>query len=186
MKICQDPLHQHPGHIGVNRIIEQSGNQKWVTSKQLLKDFKDGKKRYLHKFFNTWNEVKNYDIGWLSGMFDGEGYCSGKVKKGVRCGITQRSGNILNKISRILNELNINYSSIKTGNKNKDIITYQIKGGLTEISKLFGIIRPERLIEKFENLLFTGELAYQLSAINKCEVINVRELKDDWVCGIET
>jgi Rad3-related DNA helicase len=132
------------------------GVAKWVEASNLKKLHKrNGFSKYwsIIKLMPTWKESNSYNAGWLSGIMDGEGCLSlhqGERNRFVpRISISQKEGFVLEKIKNILSEFNFNYSEFKT--TGKDMRGISLLGNFSEVLRLLGQIRPNRLLNKFTN-----------------------------------
>lgn len=84
----------------------------------------------------------SYESGWLAGLFDGEGSLS---KKGT-LSVAQRPGLVLDRLKQTLGDFGVSFRHYV--GKGADSLT--IQGGLMEIARLLGTVRPERLISKLD------------------------------------
>ncbi len=121
----------------------RTGNSFTWTSTSLLTTSTE-----LIKLLPEWQQEKSYEAGWLAGMFDGEGWFSRpNIKQGgVQIGIAQNEGPTLYKIHELLTRFGVQFSS----NPHVKCKKVQVLGTSGEKLRLLGVIRPERLISKFE------------------------------------
>lgn len=106
----------------------------WIRTDQL----EPGDKiRYL----GEWDHEDNADVGYVSGIFDGEGHFSSGT-----LAFSQRPGPVLDKTIEILEryKFKLRITEPTTGCK-----TVRILGGIHEIARALGIFRPIRLVPKF-------------------------------------
>lgn len=115
----------------------------WVAAKDLTIG-----ERIARVFDGTWDPIDSYDVGWLSGLYDGEGYLSaGKDRSGPNIlGISQKPGAVLENAKRILGDLGFEYSD--KVHESSGVATLKTKGGFPEIMRALGTIRPLRLLPK--------------------------------------
>lgn len=149
-------------------------NSKWHTAKQLYKSshyygkeskYKDRQGRMglrnnnppikFSRVLPVWETKTDYSAGYLAGFFDGEGSCSQRLKKPRRgwperiftINGYQNDNAMLNTALRYLSQHEILYSTYKhDGHNNTNI---QIRGGIAEKLRFLGMIRPPRLLDKF-------------------------------------
>ncbi len=168
--IMEDESHvscslEHPWLVAT----KLSRNQKWMSTKDLMRDLSLGRKRYMHKFFDTWDNLQDSsDIerswlsGWLAGMAEGEGFLSFGNRKGVQCGISQIEGDVFTRICTAMDELGFRYSIMKKGGTNLNVLSASPRGGWRSIAEMIGSIRSKRLIDKFTVGLTDGTFHKQL------------------------
>lgn len=161
-----------------------SRNQKWLTTKDLIRDLKLGRNRYLLRYFETWKEKKDYDGGYLAGVFDGEGCVSlGHENGGGFClSLSQKDNEVFRKCVEILKVLNINYAVYFNENTKVNIIS--IKGKMHEKFKLFGKIKPKRLISNFNKKFIDKNLDLQSFKLVKIKNIYYQGIQK--LIGMET
>lgn len=126
--VCTD---EHPWLITSEG---KSKNTRWVQTQKLrpgqqIRAITDG----------TWESATDFDSGWLSGMYDGEGWVNDSV-----VGLSQKNGPLLDKASRLLGERGFRPAKQP---RNNDIGNLVISRA-TETFRLLGTLRPERLIAK--------------------------------------
>ncbi|RLG55574.1 MAG: hypothetical protein DRN95_07735, partial [Candidatus Hydrothermarchaeota archaeon] len=147
----------------------------WKTTKELLVNSKTvegnepkgtkGKdlSTAVYKNFEVVDELLTKDIGWLAGMFDGEGSLyNRKDAKGFSISISQKIGPELDKICRILDNIKVSYHvSTRTPEDtaanypeafkhNLDIGVVTLTGGYVALLRFLQLVRPERLITKLD------------------------------------
>jgi hypothetical protein len=106
----------------------------WIRTDQL--QFGD-KIRYL----GEWDYENNSDVGYVAGIFDGEGHFSNGT-----LAFAQRPGPVLDKAVDILTQykFNLRITNVTGGCK-----LVRVLGGIPEIARAVGIFRPVRLTPKF-------------------------------------
>mgnify|MGYP000039721627 FL=1 len=111
-----------------------SGGTKWLTTEQLVFRGRrlDGKlstgglesKTWISKYMHPSEEIMTKDVGWLAGMFDGEGSLSNRGSfNGYSVSISQKLGRELDKIGNILSSIGVNHSA-QHHEKNRFVNTY--------------------------------------------------------------
>ena len=131
-----------------------TGEHLWLTKKPYSSELNWVKTKNLKpgdmiRYTDTWVTDKTYDAGYLSGMFDGEGYYS---KQGL-LGIAQNKGQVLDNLVELLTERGCDISTTLK-EEGKDCIDITINGGSSEKMKFLGSIRPRRLLAKFTNQFY--------------------------------
>lgn len=124
-------------HLWLARISDKHPYQ-WYKTTDLL-----GK--IVNQYFSVSEPLLDYESGWLSGMYDGEGWIRSR-RDGI--GIAQNPGASLDRIKKILSENNFSISE-SIVNTSSDCKRITINGGLYENIRLLSIFRPERLIEAY-------------------------------------
>ena len=131
-----------------------TGEHLWLTKKSYSSELNWVKTKNLKpgdmiRYTDTWGTDKTYDAGYLSGMFDGEGYYS---KQGL-LGIAQNKGQVLDNLVELLTERGCDISTTLK-EEGRDCIDITINGGSSEKMKFLGSIRPRRLLAKFTNQFY--------------------------------
>ena len=122
----------------------QSKNDKWLRTDQL----KVG--HHLNRYVNIWEQVNNRDIGWLAGLFDGEGSlilrCGQRNPTVMRIVLSQKLGQVLDKAKSLLDEYGFKTELrvLRTG-----VANLFVNGGLKEHLRFLGQVRPDRLLTKY-------------------------------------
>ena len=162
-----------------------SRNQQWLTAERIATDIAENRKRYMHKFIEPWKFNTSREAGWLSGMYDGEGYFSFLNRGGVQLGICQKEGLLLEEIKRL--HTLIGFCSNRLTNTGTNTVTYQLKGGWREMMRLIGTLKPLRLLNTFKTGLESGNLSKQLNGLDTpLQVVKAYNEGEEWVIGIET
>lgn len=107
----------------------------WICTKDLTTDM------HIRHFVSPWETENDYNAGWLAGMFDGEGWITGR-----RVCIAQNPGPVLDQIEKLLQERNYK-KSIRRQRKDRVCMAIEV-GGRRESMRLLGSIRPKRLLTK--------------------------------------
>ena len=140
-------------------VDKKSQGMKWVRTDAL----KAGDKiRYM----NTWEVEDTADIGYVSGIFDGEGelYTGGSYN----LSFSQLPGPVLDKAVEILerHKFRLTFSNHPSGTTR-----VRIAGGVTEIMRCLGLFQPVRLLSKFRGTLDDRRLTSQAPV----EVVSVED-----------
>jgi hypothetical protein len=175
-----DASAEHPWLVAT----KQSGNQRWASTKDIAVALAAGRPRFMHRFLDTWTTDTSRDGGWLAGLWDGEGYLSYQ-RRGTLAGVSQNPGAVLEEAERQMAARGIKYTNTSTGAA--DVRTLQVKGGWREIARLFGTVRPLRLLNKFGEMIDSSEFDKQMDGKGEpSEIIGAYHLGEQWVAGIET
>jgi len=175
---------EHPWLVAT----KASGNQKWVTARDIANDLRLGRTRHIHRYFSPWKERKSREAGWLSGIYDGEGHLSTKNRRGIQMGVAQNPGIVLDAITETLT--NFGYTDFRlapAGATTSKVMNLQMKGGFREIASLLGSLRPIRLLDKFTTALRDGTFDKQLQSDgNPLRIVAAHDEGEQWVAGLET
>lgn len=158
-----------------------SGNQKWMKCEEIYKSFIKGNVRYLPKFLNTWKEIQNKDIGWLAGIFDGEGHISFSCNQ---IGIGQKPGLVLNKIEKVLHDYFKEYTSYRCTHPESGTVNLYIRGEWAKKLEFLGRIQPIRLIDNLWKNITKRSHTAEAKELNK--IISVKKIGFQYVVALET
>jgi len=119
--------------------------RRWVRADRLLEDAP-----YVIRMLDTWQEARTYEAGWLAGIFDGEG--SIHVGSAPKLAIAQRPGIVADQVHELLEEFGFETT---TSSKASSVLGIQVAGGIPEAFRALGVLRPERLIARLQQLDIT-------------------------------
>lgn len=91
-------------------------------------------------FSKPWQVGEDYESGYLSGVYDGEGCLSGTIQ------FSQNPGTVLDYVKNLLDKKKFTYRKENRVNDNCETIV--ITGGIPEWLRFLGSIRPLRLLKK--------------------------------------
>lgn len=111
------------------------GNMRWIETNNLRPG-----QRICSLTTGTWETATDFDSGWLSGMFDGEGWASCGV-----VGMSQCPGPVLDRAERLLLERGFGFANRASSSGTAHNLTI---ASLPEILRLLGTLQPERLVAK--------------------------------------
>ena len=134
-----------------------------------------GKATSLQKILEPWPSVDSRDLGWLSGLFDGEGSLSKNIHAGLNLVLAQNEGKVLEKAAAILNKNSISYS-IANNDKHSSCKFISIKGGFAEVIRTLGITKPVRLLDKLYSYLPNLYIKSRRLSIIKVESLGKQEV----------
>jgi hypothetical protein len=166
---------------------------KWITTEEIYKKFRVGKhngNRWFRRGLPVWEDINEYDIGYLAGMFDGEGCLHQHGhKKDKRWGkwscslaITQSLNNIFERTKRLLEKYNFKYSVFI--DKKKNVGRILIRGGIGEYLRFLGTVKPEKLSKlEIEKL---GSIKIYDDKREKTKIISIKPIGKQTVYGLGT
>ena len=126
-------------------LVKTGSKYLWKETNQLRKG------THITKALDTWETLNTYDAGWLSGIYDGEGTYSVRASGNSVCAqmaVYQKEGLVLNKMKQVMNDIGFLVNSSVATNRNCAEI--KVQGGVKNIAKLLGMLRPVRLLNKFK------------------------------------
>ncbi len=154
IKTCIKVTTEHGIIIGTpdHNVLSYAlhGGYKWIKLSDIK--YKNSGRQNISFLFEPWEQPNNFEIGWLSGILDGEG----SIRKNVSANtftttISQNQGGVLDKIVTSLKNLGFEYNFNKRKYDGNCILT--INGGLKKQIEFLGKTRPIRLINKAMGLL---------------------------------
>ena len=126
---------------------------RWRTVKSFSRPYNGHAVPALASWLVPWEQLTDFDAGWLSGMFDGEGHLSVRqgAARSILMGLSQRRGPVLERAKQILLRERFSIGGYAAGGTNKDVTNLQVLGGLQERIRALGLFRPIRLMDKLVN-----------------------------------
>jgi len=113
------------------------GKRQWIKTK----DLKEGMK--ISYLCSPWKTEDTFESGWMSGMFEGEGW----VNKRGGCGIAQNPGDVLDRIEEQLEKDGFTYTKrIQEGHKCVQLV---LTGPYVPM-RAIGKYKIKRLLDKYE------------------------------------
>ena len=123
----------------------------WVPTCQLLATDRPAQTRHdyeIIKPLDMWESFDNFDAGYLSGAFDGEG-CLQRPHYSIRIAFAQKPGPVMERIKQLLVAHGFHFS-YSTGHDGCDHLTIARSA---EVLRCLGTYRPLRLLNKFDSIL---------------------------------
>jgi P4 family phage/plasmid primase-like protien len=111
----------------------QGGNLRWIETRNLRPG-----QRIAAITEGTWERATDFDSGWLSGMFDGEGWANRTV-----IAMAQKPGPVLDRAKALLLERGYNVRHLERPSADNLIV-----GDLPSVLRLLGTLQPGRLVSK--------------------------------------
>lgn len=170
-KISTAPVYEVKLESG--KVFTVTADHGWLMKRRggtdyiwkMTSELKIGDK--IPKVIEEWETATSYDAGWLSGIYDGEGYLYARQTTGgyaCQLGVSQKEGLVLTKIQSTLPEET--GVSLTTEHVHNGVMNIRTQGGTRTIAKTLGILRPARLLSKFTPELLGG-LTTKCSKDNK-------------------
>lgn len=123
----------------------------------------------------AWEREESWEAGWLSGLFDGEGSLSPRVRGTGSLQVAQKEGAVLDLAVLLLKERGFDFSVHVAPVSGVAHIT--IRGGLAEKLRLLGTLRPVRLLAKAQGLWQSSRVeARTTRTVVAVEDVGVREV----------
>ncbi len=101
----------------------------------------------IFKITGVWDYAETYQVGYLAGVYDGEGSISSSHLGHLLMSFSQKEGAVLEQVRKYLIGANFSLSERTQPNNCKNLY---VKGGKAEIIRFLGQIRPMRLLNKFK------------------------------------
>jgi len=134
-------------------------------------------------FQEPWEQSNNNDIGWLRGIYDGEGSFGRGSKtllttSSYKINICQNEGIVLDKIFELLDNNGFDYYTNPTPSGCMRVV---LKGGFLETLRFLGIVRPLRFMKKLNESLellpdLKNNATYNYQEITSIEDINIQDV----------
>ena len=136
------------------------------------------------RLIKEWDDPQSWEAGYVAGVLDGEGtlgnYNVVSEGKTLRLSFAQRENEVLETTLRILDAWGFDYS-IRNNVNGKDVKTVYIKGGRSEVLRLLGMTRPQRLLAKLD-----ADTLGRVTAIDNPEIVSIEFLGYREVVAMET
>lgn len=169
-----------------------SKNQKWETSERIANAINGthlarGRprkgKRYMSRFLVPWESPDSRDVGYISGIFDGEGHISRHSGLAFSCGMAQKAGVVLDNTKNILRKYGFDFSEVTHENSVHQII---IRGTWAERLRFLGVFRPARLIQRLNGWFELDFMRLAAKAVDRLEVVEAHFQGQRPVVALET
>lgn len=174
--------------------VVASADHRWLTRDRKMfewsrtEDLQDARRWPGHsskvlKVMETWDEDTSWGAGYLAAAFDGEGHLT-QTRRGTRqnrmmLGFTQRHNAMLELVEHELRERKFDYS-MRVPEAEKGVVHLSILGGLPEVLRFLGSVRPRRLLENMTPL-DNGQMRGQ-----PVELLSSEFVGDQWVTAVRT
>lgn len=161
-------------------FVKTGSKYHWVETNSLRKG------TCIPKLLPEFEKDCSYDSGWLAGIYDGEGSLCKRNTTGGSCfqmAVSQAQGVVLDKMKKVLKDTcEVEVTTSLGANVNKQVENLRVKGGVRNILKVLGKLRPQRLLNKF-NPEDMGRINCP-NALND-KVVKVEPFGDDTIIQIE-
>lgn len=132
-----------------------------------------------------WSVDESRDGGYLAGFFDAEGCLS---TPSLRVSYGQNIGPVRDHVESLLKERDFNTSvSMRTYQglqKESHLGVSTITGGVSEVLRFLGMVRPERLLAKFPGMFYGNNI--QAASKTAERVVSVEQVEDGPVVALGT
>lgn len=167
--------------LPVSGQTQRGQGWQWMTTHNLRDCLASGRSMKIAFTTQPWEKDNSFDGGWLSGMFDGEGFLGGVLpRRGLRMSICQNKGPTLDRVKRLLTEREVAFVQQLVGDR-----CYKLTPlGKWAALKILGLVKPSRLIGKIPELLVTLKLCGKYSP--PATVLDIRYLGSRRVIALGT
>lgn len=194
-----DPMtssYDHPWLVWRNRTMAEHGMRTkglvWVDTKDLVVGDE------VAHVVRPWGEDDSNDMGWLAGIFDGEGSMSRGGQKrisvntgneirsnGLEITVCQTEGVVLEKIKRIMSDMGFQFTVSprpidNTSLGSKPMSTIRLTGGFRSALEFLGRVRPVRFLERadiaYEGFGLRRNQTYELAVVTSIEDVGVQPI----------
>ncbi len=108
---------------------------------------------YLAFLFSPWDTPEDWERGYIAGAFDSDGFLTMRGNSNFIVGFAQKDNIVLKTVKNILKKYNFDFKEHVTPVQQVHRLT--IRGGMLEGMRFLGMFRPQRLLEKFYNVMKT-------------------------------
>lgn len=143
---------------------------RWITTEDLHPG------ALIRDFGMPWEADESWDAGWLGGILDGEGYL---VRGRSVAGFAQSLGAVYEKAVTLLGQRG--FPAQRGETRANGVWNWNV-GGLYNISRLLGTVRPVRLLEKVPAWID----CHTLNPFGAAEVVEVKAVGDAEVIAVGT
>ena len=163
------------------RFLSYSGGWAlaWRRLETMIRPYREGKKAALAVWIPPWQPRADFDGGWLSGMFDGEGSLTKRRRNGssLVLVISQNAGPLLERVKGLLTKDGFQYNCYPANGK-KSVYNLGLRGGTREFLRFLGSYRPRRLLNKLTASNCDLELWLAPDPIVDITAVGMKELVD--------
>lgn len=143
---CITTTAEHPW------LVESGGSARklWVRSDQLMQPNKARRLAWkVLKVASPWKTENSFDAGWLSGIWDGEGFVS-HGRDTWKAGVSQLPGLVSDRFRDHMKELGFAlHVGLRSHGRGNPINHFGFRGDFEELMALLGRLRPVRLLQNF-------------------------------------
>lgn len=128
-------------------FVKTGSKYHWVDLERMRKG------TCVPKIISEFEKLDNFDAGWLSGIYDGEGSLTLRSTTGGTClqlAVSQARGLVLDQMKLLLkSQCDVETTETLGACVNKQVEVLRIKGGVRGVLKVLGQLRPIRLLNLF-------------------------------------
>lgn len=126
------------------------GGWHWAETRHLQPaDMYPTRSSSLLRMFDVWDDDRTWEGGYLAAAFDGEGHFSlgadGHGFRRIRLGFCQKPNGMLDLVRHELDARGFTYR--QGTNETNGVVRIDVAGGVREIMRFIGSIRPRRLVD---------------------------------------
>jgi len=129
----------------------------------------------------VWQPEKDFESGWLSGIFDGEGSLH-KTKKLIAVTVSQKDGLVLKKVKKLLKDMGIHYTICYQKNRQIQVLYISCR---RDVLELLGRLKPVRLMEQSPNMWGESTLRSRIYK-NDLRIASIEPVGGKEVVSMET
>lgn len=129
----------------------------------------------------VWDKADDFELGWLSGILDGEGSLH-KTKKLRAVTISQKDGLVLRKAKGILEKMGIHYTICYQKEQQVQVLYISCR---RDVMELLGRLKPVRLMEQSPNMWGQSTLRSRIYK-NDLRIVSIEQVGKKEVVSIET
>jgi hypothetical protein len=129
----------------------------------------------------VWDKADDFELGWLSGILDGEGSLH-KTKKLRAVTISQKDGLVLRKAKGILEKMGIHYTICFQKEQQVQVLYISCR---RDVMELLGRLKPLRLMEQSPNMWGQSTLRSRIYK-NDLRIVSIEQVGKKEVVSIET
>ena len=138
------------------KSFKVTGDHLWVVKKGSMYEWRETSKMRIGtrvpRFLEEWEQDLTYEAGWLSGLYDGEGCYSVRQTNAGFVGqlqMSQKEGLVQDRFEKSLVSIFDRIATTCTAVK-RDVVQSRVQGGMRQIARVLGTLRPTRLLPKFK------------------------------------
>jgi hypothetical protein len=131
------------------------------------------------RYLDVWETEDTFEGGWVSGLFDGEGWCA-PIKRGQALGVAQNPGLVLDRILSIMEKSKFQYAHHAYAAAKIERV--MILGGRAEQARFLGTYQVARLIPKWTDYV----VGRMMNAIESPRILSVEQVGVRDVAVMET
>jgi hypothetical protein len=135
-------------------------------------------KTHVPILFDEWEGGTNFEHGWLSGMYDGEGCLYARETTGghsMQLTLHQKQGAVMERAKAYMADL-FGLELLAHTAQKRDVAGLTIKGGRRGIARVLGTLRPIRLLAKFRPELLSRIHMKEFAHVVKIEPLGRQQI----------